>query len=291
VRYAISMPNFVPAEQAAAVDMRRFVDWARMAEAAGWDAFFIWDHMIFWQPDRLYVFDPWVLMAGFAMATERIKIGTMVTPLPRRRPWKVAREAVSLDHLSNGRLILGVGIGAPTEYEFKPFGEPEDVRLLADKLDESLDILGGLWSGEPFRFRGEHYQVDDVCFLPTPRQTPRIPVWVAALWPRKAPLRRAARWDGVFPLKMTEPGTFGAMTPDDVRGVLDYVHQHRTASESEPFDLVIAGWTGNLAAESAHAHVDSYAQAGATWWIEGLDWFGGTEPEAIEKRIHRGPPR
>jgi alkanesulfonate monooxygenase SsuD/methylene tetrahydromethanopterin reductase-like flavin-dependent oxidoreductase (luciferase family) len=289
MRYAISMPNFVPARHAAEVDLQRFVEWARMAEAAGWDAFFIWDHLLFWKTDVLYVMDPWVLLSAIATATQRIKLGPMVAPLARRRPWQVAREAVSLDHLSNGRLILGVGIGAPTESDFLPFGEPGDLRALATRLDEGLEVISGLWSGDPFTYHGQHFDLDEVRFLPTPLQKPRIPIWVAALWPRKPPLRRAARWDGVFPLKMAEPNEFATMAPDDVRALLEYVRRRRTSER--PFDVVVAGWTGGLTPRQAHEHVQTYSDAGATWWIEGLDWQGGAEPRSIDQHIQHGPPR
>ncbi len=290
MRYAISLPNFVPRVHVGEVDLHRYVEWARMAETAGWDAFFVWDHLLFWKPDVLYVMDPWVLLAAIASATQRIRFGPMVTPLPRRRPWQVAREAVSLDHLSNGRLILGVGIGAPTESDFAPFGEPDDMRTLAHMLDEGLDVIDGLWSGEPFTFTGQHYQLDEVRFLPTPKQSPRIPIWVAAFWPRKAPLRRAARWDGVYPLKLgAGPDEFAAMTTEDVRDLLAYVREHRTVER--PFDVVVAGWTGDLTPRQAHEHCQPYADAGATWWIEGLAWFGGVEPKDIAERIQHGPPR
>src|SRR5207302_7670232 len=121
MHYGISMPCFLPEHLASNHDVAQFVDWAKHAEAAGWDAFFVWDHMLFWKPDRLHVFDPWVLLTAIAQATQRIRLGPLITPLPRRRPWKVARETVSLDQLSNGRLVLGVGIGAPTQYDFEPF--------------------------------------------------------------------------------------------------------------------------------------------------------------------------
>jgi alkanesulfonate monooxygenase SsuD/methylene tetrahydromethanopterin reductase-like flavin-dependent oxidoreductase (luciferase family) len=288
MRYGITMPNFVPLQHAAEADMQRFVEWARLAEHVGWDGFFLWDHLVFMHGEDLCVWDPWVLMATLAVATERIKIGPMVTPLPRRRPWQVARQAASLDHLSNGRLILGVGIGAPTDVDFVPFGEPGDNRTLARKLDEGLDIVGALWSGEAVTVHGEHYQLNDVRMLPRPKQQPRVPIWVAALWPNRAPVRRAARWDGIFPLKISD-GRFATFTPDDLRDVLGYVREHRASDQ--PFDAVVAGWTGQLEPQAARQMLASYAEAGATWWLEGLDWFGSVQPEDIRKRIELGPPR
>lgn len=283
MRYALSVPNFIPHALADGNPIDLFVGWARAAEQAGWDGFFIWDHILFWKPDPLHVFDPWVLMAAMAAATQGIKLGPMVCPLPRRRPWKVARETVTLDHLSQGRLILGVGIGAPLEAENTPFGEPDEMPRLARRLDESLDVITGLWTGEPFSYHGQQLNVDDVRFLPRPLQEPRIPIWVAALWPKHAPMRRAARWDGVFPLKMEATGVFGSMTPDDVREMRTYIGEHRTSRD--PFDIVVGGGT------RSKAHTDRYAEAGVTWWIEGADWFNYKSPEHILRRIEDGPPR
>jgi alkanesulfonate monooxygenase SsuD/methylene tetrahydromethanopterin reductase-like flavin-dependent oxidoreductase (luciferase family) len=162
VRYAISIPNF--GEWA---DPRTMVELAREAEAAGWDGFFLWDHIRF-STSPLPVQDPWVLLAAIATVTERMTIGPMVTPLPRRRPWVVARQAVSLDHLSNGRVLLGVGIGEPVDVELTAFGEQGDRTVRAAMLDEALSIIAGLWSGEEFSFNGDHYQLAPMTFLPRP---------------------------------------------------------------------------------------------------------------------------
>ena len=158
---------------------------AREAEAAGWDGFFIWDVFGGDSAAPAPVVDPWIALAAIAATTERIRFGPMVTPLPRRRPWKLAREAASLDQLSGGRLILGVGIGTPPE-EFARFGEQVDPRIRAEMLDEGLEVLTGLWSGEPFSFQGRHYRVEEATLLPRPVQQPRIPIWVGGTWPRAA---------------------------------------------------------------------------------------------------------
>jgi alkanesulfonate monooxygenase SsuD/methylene tetrahydromethanopterin reductase-like flavin-dependent oxidoreductase (luciferase family) len=289
VRFALNFPNFMPVTYGGPGMIQRYVGWARAAEQAGWDGFFVWDHLLFVKSQTLHVEDPWILMAAIAAATDRIRIGPMVTPIPRRRPWKLAREVVSLDHLSNGRLILGVGLGTPPEAEYEPYGEPYALPVLAQRLDEGLDVLTGLWRGEPFSYRGQHYQIDDVCFLPRPLQTPRVPIWVAGSWPNKAPMRRAARYDGVFPLKLSDvPNEFGEWTSDDVRELRAYVAEHRTSDA--PFDVVIAGWTGDDLAAAA-AKLEPFAEAGATWWIEALDWFGDATPDDFVRRIEQGPPR
>ena len=187
--------DFPPFEEFA--DPRFMAELAYEAEQAGWDGVFTWDHV--WLGMKEPFADPWVALSAVAMRTERVRIGAMVTPLARRRPWQVARATVSLDHLSDGRLIFGAGLGSPPDTEFGVFGEETDRKIRARKLDEGLDVLAGLWSGEPFSYEGEEYRIDDVTFLPKPMQQPRIPVWVGGQWPNRAPFRRAARWDGAFP--------------------------------------------------------------------------------------------
>lgn len=149
-------------------DPRILVDLAREAEEAGWDGFFIWDHLLYSVQETLPVVDSWIALAAIALNTRHVRIGPMVTPLARRRPWKLAREAASLDLLSNGRLVLGVGLGEPAEVEFARFGEVSDARTRAAKLDEALAVLAGLWSGEPFSHEGVHYSIREATFLPTP---------------------------------------------------------------------------------------------------------------------------
>jgi alkanesulfonate monooxygenase SsuD/methylene tetrahydromethanopterin reductase-like flavin-dependent oxidoreductase (luciferase family) len=201
MRYAVNVPNFEDYS-----DVRTVAALAADAEAAGWDGFFVWDHLAFVKAWRLRIADPWVLLTGVALATERLRLGPMVTPLPRRRPWKLARETVTLDRLSGGRLVLGVGLGEPPEDEYGSFGEPTDPVVRAAMLDEGLEVLTRLWSGETVSFAGRHYRVDEVAFRPTPVQRPRIPIWVAGAWPRPGPLRRAARFDGSCPLKVGPDG-------------------------------------------------------------------------------------
>jgi len=170
---------------------------ATSAERAGWDGVFLWDHLVYRPGDP--VADPWTTLAAIAAATSTIRLGVCMTILARRRPWKVARETATLDVLSGGRLVFGVSLGSLGQEEFEAFGEDPDPRVRAERLDEGLEIVSGLWSGEPFSFRGRHYRVDQTVFRPTPVQAPRIPVWVAGQWPNRRPFRRAARWDGVFP--------------------------------------------------------------------------------------------
>ena len=295
MRYGVSFPNFGDG-----VSARSLADLAAQAEAVGWDGFFLWDHLFAFMPGPVPAVDPWIALAAIALKTERVLIGPMVTPLPRRRPVKLARETATLDHLSGGRLVLGVGIGAaPFEWDY--LAEETDAKIRGAMLDEGLEVLTGLWRGEPFRHRGTHYRVAGdggdaewgaVCF-PPPVQRPRIPIWVAGTWPRKPPFRRAARWDGVFPIKND-----GQMTPDDVREMVGYVAAHRGTERdpNAPFEVVIGG--ASDAGAAGTRTVAPLAEAGATWWVEGIDpWrFGYADGapwpvEAMHGRIRKGPPR
>ena len=280
VKFAIDAPNF--GEYG---NPRTLAQLAREAEDAGWDGFFIWDHIVFDQKDRPPIADPWIALAAIATATERIRLGPMITPLSRRRPWQVARQAVTLDHLSGGRLTLGVGLGHPPDADFEPFGEVWDDRARARRLDEALEVLAGLWTGEPFSQEGEHFRVSDVTFLPKPVQSPRIPVWVAGVWPGKAPFRRAARWDGAFPIKFGAGGP-EPITPDDVREIRAYVAEYRRSDA--PFDIIVVGYTpGDHPGRDIVARLE---EAGATWWLEGLDPWRGPLDE-MRARLRAGPPR
>jgi alkanesulfonate monooxygenase SsuD/methylene tetrahydromethanopterin reductase-like flavin-dependent oxidoreductase (luciferase family) len=281
MRYAVNVPNFEDYS-----DVRTVASLAADAEAAGWDGFFVWDHLTFIKALRLRIADPWMLLTGVALATERLRLGPMVTPLARRRPWKVARETVTLDRLSGGRLILGVGLGEPPEDEYGSFGEPTDPVVRAAMLDEGLEVLTRLWSGETVSFRGRHYQVDQVAFQPTPVQRPRIPIWVAGAWPRRGPLRRAARFEGSFPLKLDRQGELIPLDPDDLRELLAVVHDLRQTSE--PFDLVVGGTTPDDPA-AARDLIEPLAEAGMTWWQESVD-PRQTDLDAFRRRVRKGPP-
>jgi probable F420-dependent oxidoreductase len=264
---------------------------AQAAEAADWDGFFIWDHVAMDWPGT--VVDPWIALAAIAAQTERIRLGPMVTPLPRRRPWKIAREAVSLDHLSQGRLVLGVGLGILSE-EFENLGDEPDLKVRAAMLDEGLEVLSGLWSGEPFSHEGEHYHIKDTHFLPKPFQVPRIPIWVAGLWPAKAPFHRAARWDGIFPLN--QPDLMVDLTPQQVKDIVAYIGERR--SSNSHFDVLHRGTTPGDDRDEDLEIVAAYRDAGATWWLENIHpwrfgWGGeGNWPlDAIREYISKGPPR
>jgi alkanesulfonate monooxygenase SsuD/methylene tetrahydromethanopterin reductase-like flavin-dependent oxidoreductase (luciferase family) len=214
--------------------------------------------------------DAWIALAAIASLTDGVRIGPLITPLPRRRPWKLAREAVSLDHLSQGRLVLGVGIGTDHSREFSAFGDSSDARTRAELLDEGLDIVTQLWTGESVHSSGRHFHVDGARFLPRPLQQPRIPIWCGAHWPNRPPLRRAARYDGVVPI--------GDLPPQAVTELLSEVDRHRTVDA--PFDVAVASWT-------ASAPPPEYESAGATWWLEAFQ--PDTALETAQQAIERGP--
>jgi alkanesulfonate monooxygenase SsuD/methylene tetrahydromethanopterin reductase-like flavin-dependent oxidoreductase (luciferase family) len=228
---------------------------AARTEGRGWDGFFVWDHVAYREPVRL-VADPWITLAAIAVATERVTIGPLVTPIPRRRPHQLARETVTLDRLSAGRLVLGVGLGSARTGEFDPerFGEERDLRARARLLDDGLDRLASYWEGE---------------FQPRPLQRPRIPVWVAATWPSRRPLRRAARWDGLFPVEL--PG------PEELSELRREVEALREGGA--PFDLIVTNPAGTDPAP--------WIEAGATWCLNG---FGAQPTRAeVEEAIDAGP--
>jgi alkanesulfonate monooxygenase SsuD/methylene tetrahydromethanopterin reductase-like flavin-dependent oxidoreductase (luciferase family) len=278
-RCAIGVPNVGPFG-----DPSLLVNLAVAAEEHGWDGFFIWDHLLYWDPEW-YVADPVVVIAAVAARTARIRIGILVNVLARRRAGKVAREAATLDRLSQGRLVFGAGLGSRAE-EFTAFGEPGEARERAARLDESLDLMDALWTGEPVTFRGEHLTATDVTMLPRPVQRPRIPVWCGGRWPVKAPFRRAARWDGVMPTH-TGYGLGETMPPDELLAAVRYTRAHRAAPG--PFDVALEGRTDGTAPDRGGQHVVPYVEGGLTWWIEALGWWRGTPGDAMT-RITQGPP-
>ena len=219
-------------------------------------------------------------MAAMAMRTERVRLGAIVTPPSRRRPWKLAREAMSLDRLSDGRLVLPVGLGALDDRAFGNVGEPTDAHTRAELLDKSLDILEGLWSGEPFGYEGRHYRFAPMIFRPTPVQQPRIPIWVVGAWPHERSMRRVLRYDGIV-TQVDEPS--------EIRAIADYVARERPPLDrGRPFDIVAQGATPPDAGRASRI-VEPFAVAGATWWID-ADW-GDATVDSIRRRIDSGPPR
>jgi len=265
MRHAIFVPPFGELAEPAAM-----VELAVAAEARGWDGLFLWDHIWRGEPHSTHVADPWVMLAGVAAVTSSIRLGPMVTPLARRRPQKVARESVTLDRLSAGRLTLGVGLGVDTNGELARFAEAADPVERGAVFDEALDVLEQLWSGDVVEHHGDRFAVDGVRFLPTPLQQPRIPLWAAARGvgaPR--PVRRAARLDGLFPVDSTLDQVVAMVeTITAIRGSID------------GYDVAMPAEAGSDAS--------AYAEAGITWTM----WsFEPTDPLAdIRALVDGGPP-
>lgn len=254
-------------------DPRTGAELAAEAEAAGWDGVFSWDGIAIGEGDT---YDPWVSMAAMAMRTERVRLGAILTPPSRRRPWKLARETMTLDRLSGGRLVLPVGLGALDDGAFGNVGEATEARTRAEMLDESLAILEGLRSGEPFGFDGRHYRFGPMTFRPTPVQQPRIPIWVVGACPKERSVRRALRYDGIMPQ---------ATDPVAICDLAAFIARERPAAAG-PLDIVVEGTTRDAKDAST---VRALANAGATWWIES-DWTGATV-DSLRRRIAGGPPR
>jgi len=259
------------------------VELAQEAEAAGWDGFFVWE--------AVWATDPWVTLGAIAAVTKRVRLGAIITPVSRRRPWKLASETATVDRLSGGRLILAVGLGA-LDTGFTKFGEETDRKIRAERLDEGLDIITGLWKGLPFAYDGKHYHVEPENLhltCPPPVQQPRIPIWVVGAWPRIKSMQRVLRYDGLLPDVMEKNGSHWkrrATTPDDIRAMRAFVDERRTLTT--PFDIVMEGETPGDEAVKAASIIRPWAEAGVTWWIEAM-W--GAPDDPVRTRIQQGPPR
>lgn len=313
MKYGLDLPNM-----GGAGDPRLLAEIAHEAEESGWDGVFIFDSVLSpeWNtqfpddPQKRATVDPWITLAAMAMRTERVTLGTMITPLSRRRPWKVARETVTLDHLSNGRVVLPVGLGTPEDGGFMNVGEELDRKVRAEMLDEALDVLTGLWSGEHFAYDGKHYQIKEIRFEPKPVQEPRIPIWVVGAWPRPKSMRRAVRYDGIVPIVMEpdgsaeppdiataakliqEQGVSLDITPQHVADIRDYAREQR--GSDAPFDIVLEANTSPSRTEQAAETLAKYEEAGMTWYIEGIFSWLFLPPHDVDRmreRIRQGPPR
>lgn len=261
MRTALSIPPFT----APAI----LVEVAVEAEAAGWDGVFLWDHLQFEVGAGLPIHDPWVLLGAMAGATERVALGTMVTPLARRRPQVVAKHVMTLDHLSGGRAVLGVGLGSPPDADFAAFGDDDDPRRRAVVLDDHLGAVAAMLAGGPVTYDGPHVHIHAE-MLPGTVRRPRPPIWVAAIAPNRRPLARAARWDGVIPLAIPT----GFMTPDEVAAYLEGVDR------PDGWDVV--------APRAPDVAADDYAAMGATWLVDSV-WPEGDWLDDLRSRVRRGP--
>ena len=255
-------------------DAKGAAELAAIAEQSGWDGFFVFE--------AIWGVDAWVALAAAAMRTDRIRLGTMLTPLPRRTPWEVASQAASVDQLSDGRVILSVGLGAPDDrwwiFEDDP-GRP----VRAERMDESLAMLQLLWGGESFEYEGRHYRArrTDVMIPDPPVQRPRIPIWVVGAWPRPRSMRRAARWDGWLPSYLP-PAT---ASPEHLAEAVEWIQAERGSLDA--YDVVVEGTTSGPEAAEV---VKPWREAGATWWLE-TDWgFTGDPMTYARDRLRAGPP-
>jgi alkanesulfonate monooxygenase SsuD/methylene tetrahydromethanopterin reductase-like flavin-dependent oxidoreductase (luciferase family) len=285
MRYSINIPNFGDF-----ADARTVAEVATAAEEAGWDALFVWDHVVHDKNRRSgQAFgDPWMLLTAAALATSRVRLGTLVTPVARRRPEQLARQVATLDSLSGGRVIFGAGLGGPIEDEFASFGDTTDPVVLAERLDEGLALLSRYWSGETVDHDGKHYRVRDTALLPPTVQRPRPPVWIAGYWPKRRPMRRAAQWDGAVPL--FESARHGhAPSVDEVRDLATYIAHQRDGGSDLPFDIVVGGASDPSTATSL---IEPLRDAGATWWderrVQSTSDHYRLEP--VLRRIEAGPP-
>ena len=273
MKYGIALPYTTP---------RTVAKLSQLVEESGWDGVFL--------GDAIWCEDPMIGLAAAAMVTNRIRLGTMITPVPLRIPWKLASESVALDHLSNGRLTLGLGAGAVwMGWQAFP-DEVTDNKSRAEMLDETIDILTLLYQRKQFDYDGKHYhlmltQLDEMYYPPKPVQQPRLPLWCVGIWHRKNSMQRVLKCDGVIVEKRSPDNKPEDVTPDDVRGIKVYVDANR--SPSTPFDIVLNGKVADLNRSQLQDKLLPLIDAGATWWIEGL-WEDSEETAA--ERLRRGPP-
>lgn len=251
------------------------LDLAVAAEEAGWDGVYLWDHLLFHDPEWP-VANPVVALSAIAARTRRVRLGILMTALPRRRVQVVAREAASLDVLSGGRLVFGAGLGS-MDSEYTAFGENPDLRVRAEALDSGLSALARLWTGEPTALPSG----ETVTMRPAPVQRPRIPIWCPGRWPNRVGFRRAARWDGAMPT-FVGYGAGRPVPPEDFARVVEFLAAQRGSLDG--YDIAVEGESRD------GSTVEPYAAAGLTWWIEAMGWWRGGVAEAA-RRIAAGPPR
>ncbi|MET9759359.1 LLM class flavin-dependent oxidoreductase [Streptomyces sp. NPDC006372] len=286
MRFSVNIPNFGDF-----ADPRTVAKVAVAVEQAGWDGLFVWDHLVHRRHGDRPFGDPWMLLTAAALATSRIRLGTMVTPVARRRPQQLARQVATLDAVSGGRVTFGAGLGGPVEDEYESFGDTTDPKVLAERLDEGLDLLPRYWSGEPVNHDGRHYQARDVTLLPATVQRPRPPVWIAGFWPNRPPMRRAARWDGAVPL--FHEARHGHVPPlDQVRDLVAYLRAQREGRADAPFEIVLGGATPGDDPAKARDVIGPLAEAGATWWDERQIQTGDAIDRLtpVLRRVEQGPP-
>ena len=258
------------------------VELAERAEAAGWEGIFPEDYVLYQGDPRMATAPTWPVLAAIAVRTTRLVLGVEVTPIARRRPWNLAREVAAVDQLSEGRAVLGVGLGDVGEFvvadaSFTHFGEELDSHRRAEQLDEGLDIIAGLWTGEPFSFHGKHYTVDEVTFLPRPVQEPRPPIWIGGGYPHRRPIERALRWDGACLYNAAH----GPLPPEAVADL-------RARAGDRPWTIAVGGSGRREEWDAEREHIAAVRDAGADWWIE---WAEPADRDEMRRVVDRGPLR
>ncbi|MHA2357529.1 MAG: LLM class flavin-dependent oxidoreductase [Candidatus Heimdallarchaeaceae archaeon] len=263
---------------------------ASKAENAGWDGVFVWDAIsVGPKSNPMKINDPWIVLALIAENTEKVRIGTYVTGLPRRRPWKLAREMITLDHLSNGRLTVTLATGAADDAAFSLVNEEPDVKIRARKLDEGIDVLKGLLSGEQFSYQGEYFQINEMILHPPPIQKPCIPMWIVGVWGRKNSFNRTLKCEGIAPISLKD-GKISGITPKELKCMSKFLKEE--VKLTKQFDIIVDGETPGDDTKKASSIITPWQEAGATWWMENAyfqPWSNGGL-EGLHKRIKLGPP-
>ena len=263
-------------------EARPLIDLAVLAEECGWDGFFVYDHIVPFPGRAVHSVDTWTVLAAVADRTELV-LGPMVTPAARRLPWELARQATAVDRLSGGKLVLGVGLGAASDFD--AFGDSSSAVERGDRLDESLALLREFWSGEPVHHSGASWRISGARLVPGPLG--RVPIWVAGRYGSRRPLRRAARFDGFFPIN-TKWDPADLLTPAQLAEMLAVVRAER--GDLDGFEVVTAGYSESSSRETVAHRIAPYAEAGATWWFETLEPRRG-DLEELRERVRIGPPR
>jgi hypothetical protein len=266
-------------------DILEAIRFAKTAEKAGWDGFFVWE--------PTYGIDAWVTLAALAVETEKIRLGTLLSPPSRMRPWKLASEVITLDILSKGRITISVGLGA-IDTGFEELGEKVDLKSRAELLDESLDIMKGLWSTQMSNYNGKYYNIKNLFeseFFkrhPPPKliQHPSIPIWVVGAWPYEKSMKRTLNYEGVIPTIKNKQGQFEDITPEHIIEINAYIQENR--SKQEPFDIIVEGKSPGDESNESESIIKPFIEAGATWWIES-DWTT-KDLKSLFKRVKQGPP-
>ncbi len=267
---------------------QQIVKLAAETEKAGWDGVFYYDDI--YTDSKTEMSAAWPIMAAIAVSTKKIKFGSILTAIGRRRPWEVARESVTVDQLSNGRLILPTGLGWVGDGAYTKAGMESDRKIRAELLDEGLEIIDGLWSGKPFAYKGKHNHIKTMTFIPRPVQSPRIPIWVVGAWGKSKSVLRVLKYDGLIPVIKKPDGSHEEVRPKKIREMKEFVSTKRKIRGNcrKDFDIIKDGVTPSNERKAGEI-VEPFAEAGATWWTE-IMW-GTKKYQKVLERVQAGPPK